>query len=362
MRRWLLHPLGWLLGAALLVTLLLAAAIRLDQDILRWRAERLQADIKSLELRKSTYADARRLENRWLAYTREGACRPQWCDLQIYIQNTSSRHSMFLVNHPAALAIYRGLGGRLASVYSTIAIRENLLWEKGIGLMVGATATWPDGSRTDYALMGRVETDSLPWLSARHPEYHIGGPSGCMGCRAGWVKFTAFADPKDVSRLTDLNFSCITRWKQCTEQADVLPTAWNEMQAEIAKDDPDGRDSCSPAAVRVLSREAHRVLLAKVIRLQNSIDGPVATVPRISDGVSQYPDEWQERAITMRPADKILSGDRLLILENSTCPAVAATPENLAAARRGVSEGWLSPPRSQSLPFGNLDAPKIDVH
>jgi hypothetical protein len=68
--------LAWFLAAVLASILLLAAAIRVDQYVLRYRAERLQSDIRSLELRKSTFADARRLEGRWFDNTKEKVCRP----------------------------------------------------------------------------------------------------------------------------------------------------------------------------------------------------------------------------------------------------------------------------------------------
>jgi hypothetical protein len=115
--------------------------------------------------------------------------------------------------------------------------------------------TEPDGRRVEYWLAGSVETDDhFSWVSARHPEYQIGGSNICTSCRLGSVHFTPFADPKDVSRLTDLNFTCFTRWRHCTEQADVLPAPWKEMRAEVPEDRQNGPDPCSLDTIRVLSR------------------------------------------------------------------------------------------------------------
>ena len=231
MRRRILRLFGWLVSSLVLLIALIAGAIRLDQYLLRWRAERLQSDIRLLELRRGTYDDARQLESRWLNYTKEGVCKPYWCDLQIVLNNTSSRHLEFLLNHLAVRAIYHRLGGRVAGTYAFIRVRDNLLWEKSISLGIETLTIEPDGRRVEYWLAGSIGTDDhFTWVSARHPEYQIGGPNACTSCREGWVYFTPFADPQDVLRLTDLNFACLTRWRHCAEQADILPTAWKELR------------------------------------------------------------------------------------------------------------------------------------
>lgn len=350
----------YLLGGAVLIVALIAGAIRLDQYALRWRAECLQSDIRSLELRKSTYADTRRLEDRWLDRTKESVCQPFWCDLAIFLNNTGSQHLGFLVNHPAAFAVYHTLGGRVAGVYSFIRVRDNLLWEKGISLGIEARSTEPDGRHVRYELMGSIETASFSWVSPRHPEYQIGGPNGCMGCKAGWVKFTAFADPKDVSRLADLNFACITRWHPCTQQADVLPTAWKELQSEESAATK-AFDDCAPPVIRVLSQEARRIVLANVIKLERHADEALVSVRRVRDGVPQYADEWQENTYTIPTSAGVRIGDRLLVFDDAVCPAVLATEQNLTAARQGATEGWVSPIYSLGLPFGTFNPPKINV-
>lgn len=339
---------------------LMAGAIRLDQYFLRWRGERLQSDIRSLELRKSTYVDARRLEDRWFDNVKEGICKPYWCDLQIFLSNTSSRHVEFLVNHPAVFAIYHDLGGRVGGVYSFVRVRDNLLLEKGISLGVEAASTEPDGRHIQYELEGSIETAPSTWVSPRHPEYQIGGPSACTSCKEGWVRFTAFADPKDISRLTDINFACFTRWRPCTEQADILPTAWKELRAEN-NDITKAFDDCTPPVVRVLSRKAHRVVLTNIVTLERHADETAVTVRRVPNGVPQNADEWQENTYTMPTSTGVRIGDQLLVFDDAICRAVLATNENLNAAQLGATEGWVSPVHTLGLPFGSSAPPKIDV-
>ena len=365
MRRWILRPLAWLFVGVLLVTLLLGGAIRLDQYVLRWRGERLQSDIRALELRESTYADARRLEDRWFDNVKGGVCRPSWCDLQILLGNVVDRHMEFFVNHPVVFSIYHRLGGRAAGVGAFIHIRDSLLWGKGIGLSIETFETEPDGRHVQYQLEGNIGTqDRLTWISHRHPEYVVGRPTGCLGCKDGWVEFTPFADPQDVLRLTDLNFACITRWKQCTEQADILPTAWKEVRAEVPEWTLDGWWRCTPAMIRVVSRQTHHVDLVKVIKLELGLPVPSMTVRRLSRVPFQLENWWPEFPLVVDPSDNIHVGDKLLVFEDG-CQTAPATTENMQAAQLGASEGWINPAHPLPLPFGEINSPirppKIEV-
>lgn len=364
MRRWILRPLVWLFVGMLLVTILFAGAIRLDQYVLRWRGERLQADIRCLELRKSTYADARHLEDRWFDDTKENVCRPAWCDLSISVNNTAYKYLQFFLKHPRVLAVYHALGGRGAGVYSFIQVRDNVLWGKGISLSIETLETESHGRHIQYQLEGSIGTDDhFPWISARHPEYQIAGSNICTGCRFGDVQFTPFADPQDVLRLTDLNFACITRWRQCTKQADILPTAWKEARADVAEPAQNawyGMWRCTPAAMRVVSRQIHHVDLVEVIKLDLKQPLPSMTVRRLSRVPFYLDNWWPEFPLGVDPSDNIHVGDRLLHFEDG-CQTAPATAENMKAVQLGASEGWINPAHPLNLPVGAIARPKIDV-
>jgi hypothetical protein len=360
MGRRLLRALVWLLGSLPVATALLAGAIRLDRYVLRWRAERLMSDFRSLELRKSTYADARRLEDRWFDNTKESVCRTSWCDLSILVNNAGSQHLQFFLKYPKVLAVYHALGGREAYVYLFIQVRDSILWGKGIGLGIETLETEPDGRHVEYQLEGSIGTDDhFTWVAARHPEYQIGGPTGCMGCKTGWVKFTPFADPQDVLRLSDLNFTCFTRWRHCTNQADILPTAWKQAKAEHT-----GSwwvQPCTPAIIRVVSRQTHHVDLVRVVKLELKEPVPTMTVRRLSRIPFQLENWWPEFPLGVDPSDNIHVGDKLLLFEDG-CQTAPATLENMRAAQLGASEGWINPAHPVNLGFGNTIArPKIDV-
>jgi hypothetical protein len=368
MGRKLVRLLKWVAVLVCIAVVSLATAIRADQFFLRYRAERLQSDIRALELRKSTYADGRRLEDRWLDESKEGVCRPSWCDLQIFLGNVAYRHVEFFLKHPKVFAIYRRLGGRAAGADAFIHIRDNLLWGKGISLGIDTWSAEADGRHVQYQLMGSIGTDNhFPWVSARHPEYQITGSNICTGCKFGSVQFTPFADPQDVLRLTDLNFACITRSKQCTEQADILPTAWKEVRPEVAEPAQNswyGMWRCTPAAIRVVSRQTHHVDLVKVVQLDLKGPMPSMTVRRLSRVPFQLENWWPEFPLGVDPSDNIHLGDKLLHFEDG-CQTVPATAENMEAARLGAGEGWINPAYPLPLPFGEINPPirppKIDV-
>lgn len=342
---------------------LLALGIRLDQYLLRFRAERLLSDIRSLELRKSTYADVRRVIDHWSNETREGPCRREWCDVDISLGNFVWRHREFFVSHQRVLTIYRCLGGRAAFVRSSIRVRNDIVWEKSILVHVESSYEQnTDGGRFYLSLIANAETRSPDWVSPVHPEYRIGQPGGCTGCREGYVLFTPYADPNDVHRLLDINLTCVTRWQPCTEQADILPTAWKEVQAEKRYVEEKDHAPCTPAMIRVLSRAAQRVPLAIVIRVEHTGDGSAVTVRR-EGNANDLIFAYQPREYTFaEPASVVFRKGDLLLLLDDGCYAVKATEENLKAAQLGVSEDRSVQMNPVYLPsFGAIQPPRIDV-
>lgn len=66
------------------------AAIPVQQRVLRHRAERLLVDIRSLKLRRSTWADAQQIFVTWGAWGHyEGTCSQQSCSYEINLGDFS---------------------------------------------------------------------------------------------------------------------------------------------------------------------------------------------------------------------------------------------------------------------------------
>jgi hypothetical protein len=75
-------PIVLFAGAVVLSLVLLTfLAVQIQQRTLRWRAERLSADMHQIRLYQSTWADAQRLMNRW----ERGVTTTEAARLQAYV-------------------------------------------------------------------------------------------------------------------------------------------------------------------------------------------------------------------------------------------------------------------------------------
>jgi len=365
MRGKLLRPLAWLLVGVTTSVALLSGTIRLDQYLLRWRAERLQSDIRSLELRKSKYADARRVIDIWWNHAREqGPCRPDWCDVEITLTDFTWSHPEYIFRTPTRSRISRWLGARPATVDAGIRVRNNVIVGKRIGGYILGPCFDSGGQTFCTTMIGHVSTGRRRFIDLRHPEYTFYKPSGCEICVDADVILSPYASPADVRRLTDVNFGCITRWSPRENEGDILPTAWAQARSEGAK--PAQVGTCSET-IRALGRELACVPLATVTRVTDIGDGPNLSV-RWEDQCGMSGPEGRQNNFHEPNVDlHIRSGDRLLVFEDqlfhysNPCAVVLATEENLRAAREGASENTSDHTSALSLPFDGIAPPRIDV-
>jgi hypothetical protein len=364
MRRRILRLLAWLLVGLTVSFLLPSAIIRLDQYLLRRRAERLLTDIRSLELGKSTYADARRVITRWGSEARQqGLCRADWCDVDIRLADLAGSHAEFIWRTRRRARVFLWLGARPAIVDASVRIRSDVV----VGKLIEAHVEGPCRDSNDQTfcltVIGRVQTGGSRYINPRHPEYSIFSPDGCTYCVAPAVIFSPYAIPADVLRLTDINFGCITRWTLCENEQDILPAAWAQRQAERALPAYAG-GTCSET-IRVLSRELGSVPLATVTSVANVGEGPQITVRWEEQGSPQA----GRRRQTFPLPDKanIRNGERLLVFEDSLfsssapCAVVPATEETLRIAREGVAEDLSDHTNTLDLPFGGISRPRVDL-
>jgi hypothetical protein len=365
MRRWILRSLFCLLSGLLAGVLLLFGSIRLDQYTLRLRAERLLRDIRSLELRKSTYADARRVIDDWSDNAHEnGPCRTDWCDIEISFTDFAWKHSDFIFQNTARVRISLWLGARPASVRASISVREGVVIGKSIGAVVGGPCHDFDNQPLCLAVIGQAETGRHRFIDPRHPEYSFHKPDGCEFCVDAHVIFSPYAKPEDVRRLTDVNFACITRWTPCETETDILPTAWKQRQSEEVLP-TSAVNNCSEV-VRAQSRELGFLPLATVILVTDIGEGPQIMV-RWDE---QHNMRRQERQPNTFPAPNNLrfqKGDRLLVFEqyeyrpSNSCAVIPATEENVRIARQGLSEALSDRVDTLNLPFGRIHPPQIKI-
>ena len=83
-RKWAVRVAYLASGVFLSLVLLTFLAVQIQQRMLRWRAERLLADMHQIRLYQSTWADAQRLMHRWGAWGHyDGSCTAASCKYEI---------------------------------------------------------------------------------------------------------------------------------------------------------------------------------------------------------------------------------------------------------------------------------------
>ena len=231
--------------AVIALTWLLAVAVQFEQALLRWRAERLMADMHRIRLYQSTWADAQKLIHRWGAWGHyDGTCTAEDCRYNISIKDALSemRETMpapfwWLIPHHAYL-IYRVSGGRFAWVQAGFRVHNGTTWRTYSGAVVDARIGWSNWEEEGLALMAIARsahalrgTKHTGWVAgsdddlAEHPYHKAGRPGGCTSCEMAKVTYSTHTPPAEIKNLTTYDFSCFTRFWGCANVDELLPAA-----------------------------------------------------------------------------------------------------------------------------------------
>ena len=260
-RRWIER----LVVGFVIVIAALLAMIQLVQRVARHRAERLLADIRSLQLEKSTWSDAQRLMTRWGAWGHYvGPCNASSCDYWISISsfvggNLDDSSKLHRVAQYALRVLYVPgvlLHGNFSWVEAQFSVHNGVVdaiyfrvsthVPKGYGPAWDGNGPEPAGyieyKSSEYWLVASARSTShpmsfvyLPNQVVPHPEYGMGPPGGCEGCLGFRTEFTAATKKEDLDWLMGFDLSCITRWSPCTVSSDLMPEAWRRYDAERKK-------------------------------------------------------------------------------------------------------------------------------
>jgi hypothetical protein len=233
----LLRRCRQLLLAVLLVLFATWAWGEAAQWLFRWHAQHLLADIRSLDVDRSTWSDARPVMHKWIQdSTPKGACTQDACNFEIDLVQTLPP---ILVGNPTAGAhnwlprLVDHLGLRNA------AARAGLTIEHGV-----VTTKWFGEQVTPPLRDWHASVNYIPYLSASSEEtshfHQIAGgqkllhPNRMVQHKGSYVAVT-FApdeDPAERATLMDFRFTCITRLNPCETQADILPEALQMLQEQ----------------------------------------------------------------------------------------------------------------------------------
>lgn len=237
--------------------------VQIEQHFFRHRAELLLNDIQSIELRKTSWRQAQTQLQNWRSSSKfDDRCNEHRCSVEIVLDDIVYAHisrrnvvqrlddyfrwrfkltcdvGPFAHVEGALVHLYMKAGGHPSRVIATVGMRDGIVWDKGFAISI-ETYTHNDpavlgGWDGYYTLIAETESVSrfADGVSPLHPDYAIGRPGGCEICVMGWVEFTPYADPADIRRLLQLDLSCLTRWRPCRTQSDIMPVAWGEYVAE----------------------------------------------------------------------------------------------------------------------------------
>lgn len=284
---------------------------QVEQRLFRRRAERLLSQVRAFELRKTPWPEAQQQLEKWEALrTLSKPCHTRQCSLEITLRDPVYR--FVLETNPlvklddyfrwkfnlhyntgpferleyALVNGYLRFGGHPARVTAGIGMRDGVVWEKSFDVRIatyGNPAYWsPPEFVLEFPLI--VTLYSVPrfqYPDGRefhaqlylHPSYEIGRPGGCTICVYGWVRFTPYADPADIERLMQLDLSCLTRWRPCVSQAEIMPVAWNQYNSELSRLETDKPTfSCSPWMLQLMGRDSTNVAVVRIISARTHAD------------------------------------------------------------------------------------------
>ena len=166
-KKWILRILRVAGLAALAVVLLAFAAVQFQQWLLRWRAERLMADMHQIRLYQSTWADAQRLMHRWGAWGHyDGSCTAAECRYEIDLTNAcwpsqQEERTGICAGSPRNRATYETyslLGGRWALIHSAFIVQDGTIWRTITWVNIAVAPKLLDGDDLGYALMAGAKS------------------------------------------------------------------------------------------------------------------------------------------------------------------------------------------------------------
>jgi hypothetical protein len=306
----------------------LAAFVQIQQHILRWRAERLLADIREIQMGKSTWADAQRLMYKWGAWgDARNECTERSCDYVISIDDMSHAYHHFPLLWGGQsgngswlphwlMKPYAWAGGRFVVMEARFEVVRGLVRSKEFGVMAALYPTGYDSAREpapspDAAILaattcapGVLHWRSLDWSalprlqhnSVEDPEMSLFLEDDSQGHFAR-AQYTPFANEETVRSLFDFNLDCITRGKDCRTAAEVMPGAesvWNSFKTGIRKDESGEYPKALP--LWRAARDAEFVAIAEILPIpkggadRQSPDTRVLRIEKLLKGPSGVSD------------------------------------------------------------------------
>jgi hypothetical protein len=353
-----------------------AALIQVRQRIFRHRAERLLDDVRSVQLRRSTWQDAQRVMARWDEWaTFSRFCSRENCTVRIELDELMR----FRLRHPDTRRYFiwleRLFGGREATVFAGLTVFNGVIWEKEYGVVIAVAPKAEEDGDFGYLLFANARTVPHPReRSVGHPEYSDASPGGCEGCLGVIAQFTPYADDGVIGKLMDFNLACLTRWRPCRNQADVLPYAWTLHKDETRENELTwkrlencnyplellARDAENAAVVDVVSEKPnHRwpersiTVVRLVGKLKRALFWESNATREVWDMKSETAKRGRGKPFTSRRVILLFSSptETMSGIQTDSCGVVSYTGENISAVADGAARDYLATHTKQEIRF-----------
>jgi hypothetical protein len=371
----------WVSGALLLLLLLLVAlwgTQEIRQQLLRARAERLLADIQSLNVSQSNWADAQRLVTRWGRWS-DGTepCTSGECEYDIVLQDAipfEYGSEMDESSHPFARLVDR-LGLRSSAILAAFDVRHGVVTRKRFTVFVPRPVRFWSDHVGSQLVAGAMEGPNFFGVNldlySGNIYSHVGeGAHGNL-----FAESTPLEPLQHRQELMAFRLNCIDQWFPCTEKAQLAPQAAAEYAIGRARDDaesnavrdPESVSDCSVHELEFLARQSRNVWVVTAEakpELVSDSSGKTDPEYRVfvqpqqmlkrKHVVSSQAELPTNEALKQQPTfvkDKsakfFIFGDVEDYLsppkpffQLSACPFTPATQENLAAVNRGIAEDF----------------------
>jgi hypothetical protein len=207
------------------------------QWLLRWRAERLLTDMRSLEVNRSGWTDAQPIMKRWGPWSVPTAsCTAQSCNYQINLIQSllpmlGGTPGKGIKNWVPILLGHLGL--RSAAARAGFIVQKGVITERWFGVQVTLPVQdWdPTASYVPYLSVSSHESAKFH-DHPRDPDQVFADRLVRIYPHGMNASFAIDEDPSEKILLMDFRFNCITQIRPCREVAEVLPEGWRTLQAE----------------------------------------------------------------------------------------------------------------------------------
>jgi hypothetical protein len=352
-------------GSLLALVASLALFVQIGQRILRSRAERLLADMREMQSHPGTWADAQKIMQRWRPWgLGESFCTPEECFFYVRMVDPVDAFLLGTDDRPPRLhwLIWPAqlLGEKFTFIEASLRVNHGIVEESRFRMNFWGQDEGMEREVNTFSIIDSFRAERL-----QHPDYYAEKYPWCQGCVRFETGFTPFAGQDKIRELTDFDFSCITRWRPCTTEADVMPSAWRIYQEAQPSDDalrnalrecrtplePIGRENWGIAIADVLSRQRQKPQgdskdSSARLRIIRSLKGHM---PWPKNKTLTASSESQGEEVFWTGTPDLVAGKRYILFgdvadgsvgENvfwlDECGVVPYNEQNLSAIQRGI--------------------------